>query len=139
MSQNPPKTLPKTLPNRYSKKHMIFERIFETIFQIQGLETLKICVSLRREHDVQGFRTKICFNIFLSLGFENPPQNPCKTRSEPLKNRCRKRVVFEHRFFTVSASILEGLGPPRWSQVGHFGLQKLGTAALLHPLKLSAV
>ena len=33
------------------------------------------------------------------------------------KNRCRNRVVFEHRFFGVSASILEPLGPPRWSQV----------------------
>ena len=36
---------------------------------------------------------------------------------EPFQNRCRKRVVFQHRFFRVSASILEGLGPPTWSQV----------------------
>ena len=33
-------------------------------------------------------------------------------------NRCRKRIVFQHRFFRVSASILEGLGPPTWNQIG---------------------
>ena len=37
--------------------------------------------------------------------------------SEPLQNRSQKRVVFQHRFFRVLASISEGLGPPRWSQV----------------------
>ena len=37
---------------------------------------------------------------------------------EPLQNRFPKRVVFQHRFFRVLASILEVLGPPRWSQVG---------------------
>ena len=41
-----------------------------------------------------GISKKFSSNIFLGLGFENPPQNPCKTRSEPLKNRCQKRVVF---------------------------------------------
>ena len=42
---------------------------------------------------------------------------PPKTTSEPFKNRCQKRVVFQHRFFGVLASILEPLGLPRWSQV----------------------
>ena len=45
-------------------------------------------------------------------------QQPHKTRPEPMNNRCQKRVVFQHRLLDVSASILEPLGPPRWSQVG---------------------
>ena len=54
---------------------------------------------------------------------KKPTKNPSKTTSEPFKNRGRKRVVSQHRFFKVSASILEPLGPPTWSQVGHFGLK----------------
>ena len=50
--------------------------------------------------------------------FQKSSQNPSKTRSEPFKNRCRKRVDFQHRFFEILASIWEGLGPPTWSQVG---------------------
>ena len=49
---------------------------------------------------------------------KNLLKNLSKTTSEPFKNRCQKCVVFQHRFFRVSASIFEGLGPPRWSQVG---------------------
>ena len=45
--------------------------------------------------------------------------------SEPLQNRSQKRVVFQHRFFRVLASISEGLGPPRWSQVGSYSPKKL--------------
>ena len=48
---------------------------------------------------------------------EKPIKNPSKTTSEPLENRCQKRVVFQHRFFQVSASNLKPLGPPTWSQV----------------------
>ena len=49
---------------------------------------------------------------------KKPTKNPPKTRSEPFKNRYQKCVVFQHRFFRVLASILQPLGPPRWSQVG---------------------
>ena len=42
--------------------------------------------------------------------WKKPTKNPPKMRSEPFKNRCQKRVAFQHRFFRVSASILQGLG-----------------------------
>ena len=49
---------------------------------------------------------------------KKPTENPSETKSEPSQNQCQKCIVFYHRFFRVSASILEGLGPPTWSQVG---------------------
>ena len=49
---------------------------------------------------------------------KKPAKNHPKTRSEPFKKRCQKRVVFKHRFFGVSASIWEPLMLPSWSQVG---------------------
>ena len=61
---------------------------------------------------------KSAFVMFFKFSFNKPVKNPSKTRPEPFQNRCQKCVVFQHRFFRVSASILEGLGPPRWSQVG---------------------
>ena len=72
------------------------------------------------------FRQKHVCAVFVHFSFHKSSQNPSKTRSEPFKNRCRKRVDFQHRFFEVLDSIWEGLGPPRWSQVGHFGFKKLG-------------
>ena len=73
------------------------------------------------------FSRKACLCGFGAFFLAKISQNPSKTRPEPFKNRCRKRVDFQHRFFEVLASIWEGLGPPRWSQVGHFGFKTLGT------------
>ena len=70
------------------------------------------------------FACRTLFSKSLSawiFGRKKPTKNPSKTRPEPLQNRCWKCVVFQHRFFRVLASILEPLGPPTWSQVGHFG------------------
>ena len=71
-----------------------------------------------------GFYSTFCLlGTFLQIAFcmhfrsKNPTKNPSKTRSEPFQNRCQKCVVFQHPFFRVLASILEGLGPPSWSQV----------------------
>ena len=86
--------------------------------------------------------TKWLSDTFLQIAFgmlfgsEKPTKNHPKTRSEPLKNRCQKRCFFQHRFFRVSASILEALGAPRWSQVGSFRPQKVRTVAFLNCLKL---
>ena len=43
-------------------------------------------------------------------------------KPEHLKKRCQKHVIFWHRLFRALASILEGLGPPSWSQIGRLGL-----------------
>ena len=56
---------------------------------------------------------------------KKPTKKPSKTRSEASKNRCQKRLVFQLRFLRLLASILEPLGPPKWSQVGHKGSKKL--------------
>ena len=87
---------------------------------------------LQRRHRFRiGFSNTFCLSgTFLRIAFrmhfgsKKPTKNQSKTTSEPFKNRCQKYVVFQHRFFRVSASILEGLGPPSWSQVGYFGYQR---------------
>ena len=73
----------------------------------------------RRHRFRIGFSNTFCLSgTFLQIAFrmhfgsKKPIQNPPKTRSDPLKNRCQKRCFFQHRFFRVSASILEPLGPP---------------------------
>ena len=71
------------------------------------------------------FHTSQRFAIGTYFWSKKPTKNLPKTRSEPFKNRCQKRVVFQHRFFRVSASILEGLGLPTWSQVGFYSHKKL--------------
>ena len=78
----------------------------------------------RRHRFRIGFSNTFCLlGTFLRIAFrmhfdsKKPTKNQSKTTSEPFKNRCQKYVVFQHRFFRVSASILEPLGPPRWSQV----------------------
>ena len=60
---------------------------------------------------------------------KNPPKNLSKTRPGERKNRCRKRVVFQHRFFHVLGSILGGFGLPRWSQDGPKWRAKFMTVA----------
>ena len=83
-----------------------------------SVETLKISIFPRENQCFSGFPEKhVCAN-FVYFSFQKSSKNPSKTRSEPFKNRCRKRVDFQHWFFEVLASIWEGLGPPRWSQVG---------------------
>ena len=98
----------------------------------------------QRQHRFRiGFSNRFCLSgTFLRIAFrthfdsKKPTKNPSKTRSEPFKNRCQKRVVFQHRFFGVSALILEGLDPSRWSQVGQKGPAKLSGQPLFYPLKL---
>ena len=57
---------------------------------------------------------------------KNHPKTLPKRGPNPSKIDAES-VDFQHRFFEVLASIWEGLGPPRWSPVGHFGLKTLGT------------
>ena len=68
------------------------------------------------------FHTIRLFACGMHFWSKKPTKNPPKTRSEAFRNRCRKRVVFQHRFFRLSDSILEPLGPPTWSQVGRLEL-----------------
>ena len=84
----------------------------------EKLNFVKICIFPEENHYFSGFCKKHVFAIFMHFSFQNSSQNPSKTRSEHFKNRCRKRVDFQHRFFEVLASIWEGLVLSRWSQVG---------------------
>ena len=63
------------------------------------------------------FQTILCFAFCMHVRSTKPTKNTSKTTSEPSQNRCRKCIVFLHRFCRVSALILEPLGPPCWSQV----------------------
>ena len=90
-----------------------------------SVETLKISIFPQENQCFSDFREKHVCAVFVHFSFQKSSQNPSKTRSEPFKNRCRKRVDFQHRFSKVSVSIWEGLEPPRWNQVGYFGSPKL--------------
>ena len=74
-----------------------------------------------------GISKKLSFHIFLGLGFENPPQNPCKTRSEPLKNRCQNVLFFNIDFL--------GFQPRFWKVLG---LQDGAKLAILASKKFPA-
>ena len=145
-SQNRPKTLQKSIPNRCSRASLISYAIVAQTFDVfrrQNFENIIFYAIDAQTFDIfkcgnleninfpmenqcfSGFREKHVCAVFVHFSFQKSSQNPSKTRSEPFKNRCRKRVDFQHRFFEVLASIWEGLGPPRWSQVGHFGLKIL--------------
>ena len=72
-----------------------------------------------------GFYTIRAFAFGMRFGRQNHAKNHSKTRPGPFKNRCRKHVDFQYGFFENLASIWEGLGSPRWNQVGHVGTPKL--------------
>ena len=120
-----PKTLPKPTQNPFKIDVPKNIRFFIEFCS-------KNALLQQRQHRFRiGFSNTFCLSgTFLRIAFrmhfgsKKPTKNQSKTTSEPFKNRCQKCVVFQHRFFRVSASILEGLGAPTWSQVGYFGLQK---------------
>ena len=85
------------------------------------------------------FAESVLCQIWCSFGLKKLSQNPSKTRSEPLQNRWQKRVVFQHRFFGVSTSILEGLGLPFWSQVCHCGYKNTITHPPLSDLRVNVL
>ena len=114
-----PKTLPKPSQNPFKSDVPKNMRFFIEFCSKNAL------LQQRRHRFRIGFSNTFCLlGTFLRIAFrmhfdsKKPTKNHSKTTSEPFKNRCQKYVVFQHRFFRVSASILEGLGPPRWSQVG---------------------
>ena len=67
------------------------------------------------------FSLKTCFVNFRAFFFKKSSKNPSKMKPEHLKKRCQKHVIFGHRLFRVPASILEGLEPPSWRQIGRLG------------------
>ena len=117
----PSKTLPKPPQNPFKSDVPKNMRFFIEFCSKNAL------LQQRRHRFRIGFSNTFCLSgTFLRIAFrmhfgsKKPTKNPSKTTSEPFKNRYQKCIVFQHRFFRVSASILEGLGPPSWSQVGNF-------------------
>ena len=115
----PPKTLPKSIQNAFKIDVSKNMRFFIEFCSKNAL------LQQRRHRFRIGFSNTFCLSgTFLRIAFrmhfgsKKPTKNQSKTTSEPFKNRCQKCVVFQHRFFRVSASILEPLGPPTWSHVG---------------------
>ena len=115
----PPKTLPKPSQNPFKIDVPKNIRFFIEFCSKNAF------LQQRRHRFRIGFSNTFCLSgTFLRIAFrmhfgsKKPTKNQSKTTSEPFKNRCQKCVVFQHRFFRVSASILEPLGPPTWSQVG---------------------
>ena len=127
-SQNPSKILPKRLRNRCPKKHRNCHRFFSVFYPLLQKPNLDF---VRMAIIFLGFYTIDAFACGMRFGSHNHAKNSYKTRSESFQNRCRKYDDFQHRFSEVSASIWEGLGPPRCSQVGHFDLKKLSRPPIL--------
>ena len=119
----PPKTVPKSIQNAYkidvSKNMRIF--IDFCCFLVACCKS-RTSNFMRPRNVLLAFHRTHVFAFGMRFRSKKLTKNPSKTRSESFQNRCLKRVVFQHRFFRVSASILEGLGPPSWNQVCHFGL-----------------
>ena len=134
--QSPPQIHPKCLQNRCPQKHDFF------IHFCLKSALLQKC---RHRFRIGFYQSEWPSDVFLQVAFcmdfrsKKPTKNLSKTRSEPFQNRCRKRVDFQHRFFKVLASIWEGLEPPRWSQVGHFGFKNLGMVLPKSVLKLKVL
>ena len=122
----PPKTLPKSMQKAFEIDVPTNMRFFSDVCLKKPLpQERRPLIFAGRAIVLLAFHTFLHFAFGMHFRFKKPTKNPSKTRSEPLKNRCQKRIVFQHRFFRVSAWILEGLGPPRWSQVGQKGPAKL--------------
>ena len=109
----PPKTLPKSIQNASKidvSKNMRFFMDFCWF--------LVACCKSRTSNFMRPRNVLLAFHTMQPIAFrthfrpKKPTKDHSKMRSEPFQNRCQKRIVFQHRFFRVSASILEGLGPP---------------------------
>ena len=121
----PPKTVPKSFQNAFKNDVPKNMQFFIDFCSKNAL--LQKC---RHWFSIGFCSTKWLSDNFLQIAFcmhfrfiKKLTKNLSKTMSEPLKNRWQKRVVFQHRFFHVLASILASCGPPNWSQVGYFGHQ----------------
>ena len=115
-SQNLPQTPSKSSQNRYPKKHQNFHRFsidFAACCKSQTFIFVRMAIVLL------GFYTIHAFAFRMRFRSHNPSKNLAKTRPEPFKNRCRKRVDFQHRFFEVLASIWEGLGLQDGAKLAH--------------------
>ncbi len=111
MSRNASKMIPKSSQNAFKigvPKNMRFFIDFCSIFaaycKSRTSKFVRPAIVLLMFHKNRRFAFRMRF------GFEKCPKNPPKTRSEPFKNRCQKRVTFQHRFFRV--------GPRFWSLMG---------------------
>ena len=109
----PAKTIPKPSQNAFKIDVPKNMRFF-----IDFCSNFDACCKSQHQKNVRprsvllAFHTIQRFACCMHFWFKKPTQNPSKTTSEPFKNRCKKRVVFHHRFFRALASILEPLGPP---------------------------
>ena len=132
----PPKIVPKPLQNRIKIDVPKNIEIFIDFWSISAPRCKsRTLIFVRMAIVLLGFYTIRAFAFGMRFGRQNHAKNHSKTRPGPFKNRCRKHVDFQYRFFENLASIWEGLGPPRWSQVGHVGPPKL-LNSFFYPLTL---
>ena len=102
------------------------------------------CCKSQHRFRIGFYNTKWLSDVFLQvafcmdLGSKKPSKNLSKTMPGRPKNRSRNRIVFQHRFFRVLASILEPLGPASWSHVGSKSFPKVFPQLPWSLLKLDA-
>ena len=125
VSQNPPKTLPKSFRNGWPKEHTIFQRILTIMFLFLYLRFLKNINFTQVKSIFLGFSLNSCFCNFHAFFFQKTFQKPFQNDVQTLPKSMSKMCCFSTWIFWVLDSILEPLGPPTWSQVDHFCLQKL--------------
>ena len=90
-SQNLPQTPSKSSQNRHPKKHRNFHRFsidFAACCKSQTFIFVRMAIVLL------GFYTIHAFAFRMRFRSQNPSKNLAKTRPEPFKNQCRKRVDF---------------------------------------------
>ena len=91
----PPKTLPK--PSQNLSKNDVPENMQ---FFINFCSNFDACCKSQHQKNVRPRSVLLTFHTIQCIAFcvhfrsKKPTKNPSKTRSEPFKNRCQKRVVF---------------------------------------------
>ena len=114
--QNAVKTVPKSIQNPRPKKHAFFSLNFA--------RQMLCCNSAGIDFLLFFPMLFACRALFFESLFEcilvpkNLPKTIPKRRPNPLKIDVKNGSFFNIGFFRASASILEPLGPPTWSQVG---------------------
>ena len=106
-----PKTLPK--PSQNLSKNDVPENMQ---FFINFCSNFDACCKSQHQKNVRPRSVLLAFHTIqrvarcMHFWFKKPAKNPSKTMSEPIKNRCKKHIVFHHRVFWALASIWEPLG-----------------------------
>ena len=120
-SQNRAQTLPKPYQNRCPKKHAIFHPFLFEKCPAAKMPTSISYWFLQYKMALGRFSSSCFLHGFgVQKTYQKPLKNDVRTLTKSIAKTCR----FSTSIFSNFGLISEGLGPPRWSQVGSCSLRK---------------